>query len=125
MLHRRRHGRRRGLAPIEDAGRREDREEDREEGERDDRDLRHRQRPAGDDELPLAGGARALVLRQDPHFLGLLVDAAVDTTLRLGRRLGLVEPIVVARVVVLLSLHGRDRTVFAGLPTSYIPSGGP
>src|SRR5436190_796815 len=71
------------------------------------------------------GGARALVFRQDPHFLGFFVDAAVDATLRLGRRLGLVEPVVVPRVVVLLSLHGRDRTVFAGLPTSHITSGGP
>ncbi len=96
VLHRRCHRRRRRLPAVEDARGREDRKDDGEAGEPDDRDLRHRQRPPGDHELALAGRAIVRVLRQDPHFVGVvLVDAAIGATLRLGRQLGLVEPVVV------------------------------
>jgi hypothetical protein len=61
---------------------------------------------------------RVLVFRQDPDFLDVLVDAAVNTALRLGQRLRLVEPVVVAGVAwLLVSLHGRDRTAFAAVAT--------
>jgi len=73
--------------------------------ERDDRHLRHRQRPAADDELPLTRRMPLFVLRQHPHFFGVLLDAAVRTALCLGRMLGLVEPVVVPGAAVLVTLH--------------------
>ena len=52
---------------------------------------------------PACGGL--LLLRQHPDLVvAVLVDGAADATLRLCRRLGLVEPVVVARIA-LVALH--------------------